>query len=122
MPTSGSDPEPQRPCSTAQLSDAEPVSGVDTVIDIAVRCPPVEASRTVPNALFCPVGPSPPDCCRIGCSCPDHTTGPLAADVDTFAVGALAAVSPTGLVLAQAARLISDAGRHTNLSFIEILS
>ena len=76
----------------------------------------------MPNALFCPVGPSPPDCCCIGCSCPDHTTGPLAADVDTFAVGALAAVPSTGLAVAQAARPISDAGRHTDLSFIEILT
>jgi hypothetical protein len=103
------------------LSDAELERGVDTVSEIAVRCAPFDASLTVPKALFCPVGPSPPDCCCIGCSDPVHTTGPVVPEVETLAVGAVAAVSPTGFALAHAARPIRDAGRHTSLSFIEIL-
>jgi hypothetical protein len=57
----------------------------------------------------------------MGCSDPVHTTGPVSPEVETLAVGAVAAVSPAGFALAQATRAIRDAGRHTSLSFIEIL-
>jgi hypothetical protein len=121
MPTSGKEPEPHRPGSTAQLSDAAFERGVDTVMEMAVRAVPLDESLTEPNALFCPVGPRPPDDCCIGCNDPVHVTGPLAPDVDTLADGTLAAESVTGLDVAHAANPINEAGKHRRLILIGIL-